>query len=173
MIDNFQDFIYYNDDALPQQTCEELVDFYANNRDRVEHMREKCMDFGAVVPSNPQTRDDYVYFINIEYNERHHIDQINNAIHDAIVAYTKKYRFMWESNRISWQCLKYHIVKKMGGYHTWHHEWNVDFSRWRVAVWHISLTTHEDEGELEFLHQGHRINPKAGRILVWPAGVIL
>ena len=167
---NFQDFIYYNDDALHPDMCKELVDFFGKNKELIEGYRVHQIPYGAILPPEPTIRDDYVWFLNIEYNKPEHLEAVENAVRHAIEAYQAKYRFLWRGDGISWPAYKYHIVKKSGGYHEWHHEWNIDGSRDRVVVWHLALTDHEEEGELEFLHFGHRIAPKAGRIVLWPAG---
>ena len=39
-----------------------------------------------------------------------------------------------------------------------------------MLVWHLSLTSHKNEGELEFKYYDKRIEPKAGRLIMWPAG---
>ena len=39
----------------------------------------------------------------------------------------------------------------------------------RAAVWILYLTSHEEQGETEFLQQGIRVAPQAGRVVIWPA----
>ena len=66
--------------------------------------------------------------------------------------------------------IKYHIVEPGGGYHVWHSEWQMNPpDNLKILVWHISLTNHANEGELEFLYHDKRIIPKAGRLIIWPA----
>jgi len=58
------------------------------------------------------------------------------------------------------------------GYHLWHVEY--DSRRTpecrRVLAWAIYLNDIDEGGETEFLHQKIRVSPKAGRIVIWPAG---
>ena len=67
--------------------------------------------------------------------------------------------------------LKVQEVKPTGGYHIWHTEWapkkylHAD----RIFVYQVYLTDHEDEGETEFLYQGIKVKPEAGKLLIWPA----
>ncbi len=57
-----------------------------------------------------------------------------------------------------------------GGYHVWHAEHGSDIGALRrAAVWILYLTSHEGQGETEFLQQGIRVAPQAGRMVIWPA----
>jgi|TARA_R100001460_G_scaffold86484_1_gene127963 hypothetical protein len=57
-----------------------------------------------------------------------------------------------------------------GGYHVWHIEHNkgLDNSN-RALAWLIYLNDIEEGGETEFLNQSMRVQPKKGRIVMWPA----
>ena len=57
------------------------------------------------------------------------------------------------------------------GYHVWHieHGHQYDTSR-RAFVFSIYLNDVDEGGETEFLHFSKRVKPKAGRIVIWPAG---
>ena len=57
------------------------------------------------------------------------------------------------------------------GYHIWHVEHGKDYmSSIRAFVFSIYLNDVEEGGETEFLHFSKRVEPKAGRIVIWPAG---
>ena len=58
------------------------------------------------------------------------------------------------------------------GYHVWHIEHgNFQFyDAFRAFVFSIYLNDVEEGGETEFLHQSVRVQPKTGRIVIWPAG---
>ncbi len=59
-----------------------------------------------------------------------------------------------------------------GGYHVWHCEWGGQGTqevRKRFLTYIIYLNDIKDGGETEFLHQSTRVQPKAGRIVIWPA----
>ena len=57
------------------------------------------------------------------------------------------------------------------GYHVWHieHQRGFNFEP-RALVFSIYLNDVEEGGETEFLHFSKRIQPKTGRIVIWPAG---
>ena len=56
------------------------------------------------------------------------------------------------------------------GYHVWHVEHNKGFDlEPRAFVFSIYLNDVEDGGETEFLHFSKRVQPRKGRIVIWPA----
>lgn len=57
------------------------------------------------------------------------------------------------------------------GYHIWHLEHGKGFEiEPRAFVFSIYLNDVEEGGETEFLNFSKRVKPKAGRIIIWPAG---
>ena len=67
--------------------------------------------------------------------------------------------------------LKIQKTLKTEGYHAWHIEhgkgWGMEP---RSFVFSVYLNDVEEGGETEFLHFSKRVKPKAGRIVIWPAG---
>ena len=56
------------------------------------------------------------------------------------------------------------------GYHVWHIEHGPGFTNeCRAFVFSIYLNDVKEGGETEFLHFSKRVQPKAGRIVIWPA----
>lgn len=175
MLDCWDDFIYYNDHALNPEQIDDLISVVDENNEAFEMfrlMQVKNRISGA--PQAPTVRQDKSYFMSPHFNKMEHIDWIQNAWSYGFTQYIQKYPFLWHQNNVWWDGFKHHIVGKNQGYHNWHHESEpaefADGATKRILVLHLSLTTHENEGELEFLHFGHRIQPKAGRLLIFPAG---
>ena len=57
------------------------------------------------------------------------------------------------------------------GYHVWHVEHGKGFENEpRAFVFSVYLNDVEEGGETEFLHFSKRVQPKTGRIVIWPAG---
>jgi len=72
---------------------------------------------------------------------------------------------------LSYTSMKIQKTKPTEGYHIWHLEHNKGYeTEERAFVFTIYLNDVEDGGETEFLHQSVRVKPKAGRIVIWPAG---
>lgn len=57
-----------------------------------------------------------------------------------------------------------------GGYHGWHFESGSRSCANRILAWMLYLNDVEEGGETEFLYLHKRIKPKAGTLLIWPAG---
>lgn len=57
-----------------------------------------------------------------------------------------------------------------GGYHIWHCENSSIVTKGRAVAWMLYLNDIEEGGETEFLYLSKRIKPKAGRLIIWPAG---
>jgi hypothetical protein len=56
------------------------------------------------------------------------------------------------------------------GYHIWHFETDSRMNCNRLFAWMLYLNDVDEGGETEFLYYPKRIKPKAGTLLLWPAG---
>lgn len=56
------------------------------------------------------------------------------------------------------------------GYHIWHCEDTSRLHRNRLLTFIVYLNDIEDGGETEFLYLSKRVQPKTGRVIIWPAG---
>ena len=57
------------------------------------------------------------------------------------------------------------------GYHVWHMEHSNQMDSYRsICAWALFLNDVEEGGELEFLYQSKRIQPRQGDFVLWPAG---
>lgn len=67
--------------------------------------------------------------------------------------------------------LKIQKTSPKEGYHIWHVEHAKGFENEpRAFVYSIYLNDVKEGGETEFLHFSKRVQPKKGRIVIWPAG---
>jgi len=57
------------------------------------------------------------------------------------------------------------------GYHMWHTETTKKEFCNRILAWTLYLNDVEEGGETEFLYHPKRIKPKAGTLVLWPAGL--
>ena len=184
-MNKFANFIYTNDGALTENECKNLID---NTNDNIEFIKKyQLSEFSpANLHNKPQDetdsiktnknkillRKDFFYFMSPALNTLKNLTMIMKAINGGLSKYYEKYpavSLIAPSGTYS-PDIKYHIVKSGEGYHGWHSEWDYHPPNdRRILVWHISLTNHEDEGELEFLYHNDRIPAKAGRLIIWPA----
>jgi hypothetical protein len=57
------------------------------------------------------------------------------------------------------------------GYHLWHAETANRNDCNRILAWTLYLNDVEEGGETEFLYYPKRVKPKAGTLVLWPAGL--
>lgn len=102
---------------------------------------------------------------------------LSNSYNQLLFNYVEKYEAgMFGSINedgtlpISQSGIKIQKTIPMGGYHVWHCENASLESKGRAVAWMLYLNDVTEGGETEFLYQSKRIKPKAGRLVIWPAG---
>ena len=178
-----ENFIYTNDNAMSEEMCKESINFTNKNLDFIKEIQEKSkLSKGEMFPpERPNvdygitTKTDFNYFwapYSISSPPTPLVKMVMKIIMVGLKEYVAKYPAMAKCvpKGISFQDIKYHVVKSGEGYHAWHSEWSTQYPNdKRILVWHIALTSHENEGELEFLYHEERIPAVAGRLVIWPA----
>jgi hypothetical protein len=84
--------------------------------------------------------------------------------------YAEKYSILQTVDPHKIYTVKIQKTMPGGGYHIWHCEDSARAVRNRLLVFTLYLNDIEDGGETEFLYLSKRIQPKTGRMLIWPAG---
>ena len=78
---------------------------------------------------------------------------------------------VYNVNEFKYTSLKIQKTLPTEGYHVWHIEHGAGFdTEKRALVYSVYLNDVEEGGETEFLHFSKRVQPKTGRIIIWPAG---
>jgi hypothetical protein len=83
--------------------------------------------------------------------------------------YVEKYSILQASASHKIYSVKLQKTPPGGGYHMWHYESMTRERANRLLVFILYLNDISDGGETEFLYLGKRVQPKAGRLLLWPA----
>ena len=162
------DFIYINDDALSLEMCVNLYNHVWENKKTFQDYSIKSSTGAPERRKNDQ--DDYWFWV--EYFNtfpENWYEHIVNVVTTEGLKYLKKYPVTFEGREMTSPKIKYHVVNKHQGYHAWHHEHASTTYASSVLSWHLSLTDHNEEGELEFLYYGKRIAPRAGRMIIFPS----
>lgn len=158
-----QDFIGIYDNALSEEECHYVIDAFnnteANEKEKVEASQHRY--------SGELQRKDYFIFAS------HHLPEIQQLIgdrlHECLAIYCE-HHFVLKGIKAASLEVKLQRTPPRGGYHIWHCEQDCVNHGSRVLVWTIYLNDIPyNEGETEFLWQGVRVNPKAGRCVLWPA----
>mgnify|MGYP003387948413 CR=1 FL=1 len=101
-----------------------------------------------------------------------HSPQLAGEIHGAIQPYLTRYQDCYAGAKelnIRGYNVKMQRTSPGGGYHVWHCEQGEAVNSRRLLVWMIYMNDVSEGGETEFLNQATRVQPKAGRLVIWPA----
>ena len=172
MIEQWQDFIYYNDNALSKEQVADMISHFEKNGESIDTYRSGTISDGGILPSTATHRQDYVYFLSSQSNPMEHLQWVNETIEQCLNEYLEKYPFLNDGRQVSWRHLKWHTVEKHGGYHAWHYENSAASHAQREVVWMIYLNDLEEDGggETEFMYQLKRIRPTKGTVVIFRAG---
>ena len=99
-------------------------------------------------------------FIGMEFLDR---------IKKPIDHYLNEYSILLQEQYLFYD-IKVKKIPEGGGFHRWHHENGSVISCTRSIVVQLYLNDDFKGGETEFLYVSKRINAKAGRLVIFPAG---
>ena len=94
-------------------------------------------------------------------------NHIMTGVRACLEIYLEWFPFLKNFNYHSTTCLLQKTIPTEG-YHDWHSESNNFACANRSLVWSVYFNNIDGSGETEFLYQKKKINPKAGRILIFP-----
>ena len=106
--------------------------------------------------------------------QRFNINMISNKFLDTFwdvcyPKYAQKYSMLQTMGNHSVLDVLMQKTSPGQGYHMWHAEVDNFGSRNRILAFTLYLNDVEEGGETEFLYQKRRVQPKKGRLAVWPA----
>ncbi len=172
------DFIHVVDDVLTEETCIDVINSfeyahkcgqsYQRNKEEETLTKDTSLNLSeihmdavdSVVPNNnvllvaKQTNDHIMSYV----------DRYKNGITNTITGLETG------SLGISPTGFKIQKTKPSEGYHIWHCENANPLNKTRCISFILYLNDIEQGGETEFLYLSKRVQPKAGRLLIFPAG---
>lgn len=89
---------------------------------------------------------------------------------EAYSEYANKYSYILDTKKHAIRLLKIQKTEVGGGYHSWHTENTALDLSGRLLTFTLYLNDINDGGETEFLYYPKRVTPKAGKLVMWPAG---
>ena len=151
------------DNVITEEECTNLINRFENINNNASFLTsDGSHQFG----SSLGRKDQSLFFERVAPQEAGFIQE---NVGKCMEAYTKTYIGL-QGERLSSSTCKVQRTPPSGGYHVWHSEHGGDQgSMRRAAVWILYLSTHHGSGETEFLQQGIRVAPQAGRVVIWPA----
>lgn len=167
------DHIAIFDNVLSDEFCDEIIDWFEEiDANVLKSPEEKVLKDSVGVRdgrgSNGRgNRKDISYFAD---TDRAPFEQkLRGMVNDCAKEYITEYPNLGEGYHLSNRALKIQKTPPHGGYHVWHHEHSYDDMS-RILVWTLYLNDiPEGEGETEFLYQGLKVNPKKGRVCLFPS----
>jgi len=163
---SFVNFIYEKENAITKEFCQEII-----------AQAKAVIESGALTEYHSGEhqfnekkfgRHDLQIFMPRDMSD--YFGEINNIVLNTVQEYGKEVQSIHGFPLIC-PSMKLQITPLTGGYSVWHIEHGVGEASNRALVWSIYLNDVEEGGETEFLYQGARYRPKAGSMLMWPAGV--
>ena len=172
---NSDDFIEVTDDVLSNDLCTQTINGF-----------EKLVEYGYGYNRKTHDNSPKLYKddmsanfldLSIEAIDNEILVGVSQSYNQKILDYISKYEagmfgitLSGDTYPISQSAVKIQKTIPSGGYHVWHCENASIANKGRTLAWMLYLNDVEEGGETEFLYLSKRINPKAGRLIIWPAG---
>ena len=167
------DHIAIFDGILDDEFCEEIIDWWEDlDKTITKSPQAQAYKDTMVVRDGRGTngqgsRKDISYFADTE--KAPFEGKLRGMINECAKEYITEYPNLGDGYHLSNRSLKIQKTPPHGGYHIWHHEHSYNDMA-RILVWTAYLNDiPEGEGETEFLYQGIKVNPKKGRVCLFPA----
>jgi hypothetical protein len=162
-VHSHRDFIGIYDEAISHQECNNIIEqFKLVERNQSNEIHDNEHLYGG-----PLKRKDFCVFAEKHVPDVHKF--VSERLHECLLHYCEHFFTVKDIPAASLE-VKLQRTPPRGGYHIWHCEQDCQKHANRVLVWTIYLNDIPyNEGETEFLWQGVRVNPKAGRCAIWPA----
>ena len=167
----FEDFIGTFNNYFPEDYINSLINHFEQCKSQLRQSYDPTSPI-IKLDHSVEASPDLLTPEQIESHQNFH-QYFNQVIFKTILPiYYNKYPSLWESTN---QCeCNYFKIQKTNpgeGYHQWHYEWSTKKSmidRW--GVWTLYLNDIEEGGETEFLHLHKRVQPKKGKLVIFPSG---
>ena len=157
------DFIGIYDKAVSREDCDRII---RDSEQFFETSPNHVLAGASQMPMLEFTRLDYSFNASVHLPAAAEI--VDEALHRCILDYGARY-FVTRQIKASSKEVKIQKTPPRGGYHFWHCEtFNRDTGA-RALAWMVYLNDiPPGEGETEFIWQKLRVQPEAGKCLLWP-----
>jgi hypothetical protein len=164
MTDQYTDFIGIYPNCISKEACDSII------KDADRHFEAPSPQIvargAAQMPMLEFGRLDFTLNGSLHLPKSAKI--VDDALQQCIERYASTY-FVAKQIRCSSKEVKIQKTPPRGGYHFWHCEQFNKETGTRVLAWMIYLNDiPAGEGETEFIWQKLRVQPEAGKCLIWP-----
>lgn len=162
-----KEFIGVYDGWIPDMVCDQAIEYFKElDLEKKTYQRERNQSF-----LKKDTSCNLYFSENTTWPNRIPglIPNLMNTVNDYLEEVPlKKFN---EYQDLHFNAIKIQKTLPKEGYHVWHIEnGGTMHQRCRVLVFSIYLNEVDNGGETEFLYQAQRVQPKKGRVVLWPAG---
>lgn len=166
MIEESEDFIRRYPDALSPEVARGLTAAVRTLFARGFGVTRKQADQGP-----RSLRDDTQIFEvrAVEVGDSGLEETVVPVLQACLARYVDEFDILQSTTLAGWQ-IKAQLTRKGEGYHDWHFEASGFSHARRVLAWTLYLNDDYEGGELEFLYHGKRLKPRAGEVVIFPAG---
>ena len=160
LIEKKMNFIFLKENSYPKIACEQLIDFFENNKNL-----SKPGGAGKNILQNLE--------LSLTINRNDAFWGLGDTIMNGVKEYLKEYKLFHECLP-EWgldqniQLCKFKAGKNYNFIHC-ENDGNPDHMK-RILAWMLNLNDIKEGGETQFIYQNFKTNPKAGNLYIWPAG---
>jgi hypothetical protein len=165
-----ENFIGIFEDAYTKEYCDKVIEHF-NNAEKAGLTLNRQQQNSNVSKLN---KDDVQLYGHSEYSLLGTVDLITkfNAVFwsAAYQEYANTFATLRDYSPHHNYAFKVQKTEVGQGYHVWHAETATRDICTRILAWTLYLNDVEEGGETEFLYYPKRVKPKAGTLVLWPAG---
>lgn len=150
--------IFVFDNAVSPQLCDDLIEYFTNNK----HLHEKGKTGGGY---NPNVKNSIDWHIKNEDFDNKLVSILNIATSKVLDAYPSLKRITFKYCGLQLQ-----YSEKNKGFFRWHSdndEGDKDYFRVLAPIFYLNNVY--EGGETEFIYQDIKVKPKKGRLVIFPA----
>ena len=167
---NLSDFIWSKEESLSESFCDNMIKKF----DESNHQQyDGKMGTGVVDPWVKQTKD-LVLGSNLDdWQEEDDIlyKSLTNGLDEYSAYLDSIHPSLVFSSFIKLHDTGFQIQRyEPEGFYEWHHDWtmNNDCSRVWTFIWYLNTIENKDGGYTQFI-DGTKVQPKAGKLILFPA----
>lgn len=167
-----EDFVGIYDNAFSSDFCNRVIEYFENaeaagycyTRKQEANIPSMLMDDTSIMMSEESSYTlNATRLLSNEFLDSfwQHFKDYSNSHYPALAETCKDFGVTE---------LKIQKTKPGQGFHVWHFEQANKHTSDRICAFQLYLNTVDEGGETEFLYYPKRIEPKAGRLIIWPGG---
>lgn len=163
-----KDFVGIYENAASVELCKKLIEYFElAHKNKITYSRQESEKIPKTLKDDLAT--DLSFYVNYIDPDLH--QQFNNLFWGTGYSeYKNEFGILNEYGPHKIYTIKIQKTEPSGGYHVWHSEDQTLEVKQRLLTFILYLNDVEDGGETEFLYLSRRIKPKAGTLVIWPAG---